>query len=100
MTDISVPKYSKKYYAKDSKIRTHPANDEYRDGWDRIFGKKQKAEDTIKAIPHAWTVSNEWPCDPPRCGTCGYMHSWPSKDDGSCSPSPARGIEMRANKNR
>ena len=29
----------------DKEIRTHVPNDAYRDGWDRIFGKKEKQND-------------------------------------------------------
>ena len=61
---------SKRIEARDSRvIKTQPATDGYRDGWERTFGKRQRTHE-----------------DPPRCGTCGYMHSWPSVADGSCSP--------------
>lgn len=36
-----------KIYLKDSKIRTHVANSEYRSGWDRIFGAKEDASSEV-----------------------------------------------------
>lgn len=34
---------SKKIYARDGVIRTHVANDEYRDGWERVFGPEERS---------------------------------------------------------
>mgnify|MGYP001558951365 CR=1 FL=1 len=35
-----------------TKIVTHPATPEYRDGWDRIFGKKDLTERSIEEALH------------------------------------------------
>lgn len=64
-------------------IVSKPATDEYRDGWDRIFGKPRDLE-------NQWDSSREW-CNPlppdevlynggPQCGmakgpcACGSWH--------------------------